>query len=394
MRNYGFKIGITGIFIFWCLSSRLLGQSPCKACEDFSHSEEFTNKDKKDKRGKVVNDLTECYKSHVNWKKINQVINLGYTLDTSVFKTEVRNLCKEICANDEQTMKQINRTLDSTMLTSNNKKSSISNFSAIKFKCACIVGSFQKTQPSSALIPSTGGAEKNQDIIFLKDKIADLEIDNKIFFTLFVVFAILSLGLLIWLFYPKKQKFDQNRAAETTNRDKYKDETVSAPNQDHNNSISRLEKQLSEARQQSADLLNKINKLEEENRELKRNPTQVAQQSVSASPPKPATVLPLNRIFVSMPSGKAFYRTNDSLIVQETYFVIEYHQYQNEGTITLVDDPSTRSHAYSMIDGLRGVCELRGTGRPTLSTKVHIEPGRVERTPDAWVLKSPIVLSW
>jgi hypothetical protein len=105
-------------------------------------------------------------------------------------------------------------------------------------------------------------------------------------------------------------------------------------------------------------------------------------------------VIPKIRLFAATPTGKTFDRTNEVFQAYESYFMIEYAPGANEGKIYLVDDPATRSHAFSMTDNLRGACELKGIGRPGANQKINEIPGQVEKIGDYWTIVKPIILDW
>ncbi len=102
----------------------------------------------------------------------------------------------------------------------------------------------------------------------------------------------------------------------------------------------------------------------------------------------------VSKVFASVPTGKTFNRLSEALQPYESYYMIEYYTGSNEGILKLVEDPETRSHAFSMTDNLKEACDLKGTGRPSISQKISETPGRVEKQGEYWTIVKPIILDW
>ncbi len=113
----------------------------------------------------------------------------------------------------------------------------------------------------------------------------------------------------------------------------------------------------------------------------------------STSSPPPAASVVAKKIYAGLPNGSLLYRTSSDFEPQSTYFVIQVNPDQRTGKFSLVDDPATRLHAFSMMETLRNACELQSTGTPT-SAQVGETSGKVELEGEYWVIKDKIKLKW
>jgi hypothetical protein len=321
------------------------------------------------------------YVKEVFGKLYNGNNNILFFQDTIINK-----YCAKICRYDTTTVLKV---LRKALTDSEIEKKKFKNFSAVRASLICIAVKSRKPNPPPKPIGSHSGKKDTtilkNDLMALEDKNSDLDRNNRILLSLL---GLIIIGIIVFLIDSgiKKKKNNINSLSSNT------DHTINSESQKIN--IDKHEEILANIKRahksEIEELQSKIEALQKPNiggTEKKDSATAII-SNYQASTSKPS------KLYVSIPTGKAFYRSYETLIQQDTYFVIEYEFGSKEGKITLVDDSLTLAHAYSMVDSLRGVCELKGTGRPSTNIKVNVTPGRVEKTTDAWVLTQPIILEW
>jgi hypothetical protein len=321
-------------------------------------------------------------------KLVNEAFKIPFKKDINIFRDSIINkYCAKICENDNTAvLALLRKELDSKI-----DKTKFQNFSAVRASLICMAVK-RKNQTVAPKNDSTPPAKedtllKKSDLSKLLDDKNDLDQNNTILLSLLVLIIV---GIMAFLIYSetKKKKGKNNIHSQSSNTDQSINNEPQKINIDKHEeilaNIKRAHKSEIEVLQSKIEALQKSNIGDTE----KKDSAMAIMSNYQASTSKPS------KLYVSIPTGKAFYRSYESLVQQDTYFVIEYEFGSKEGKITLVDDPLTLAHAYSMVDSLRGVCELKGTGRPSTNIKVNVTPGRVEKTTDAWVLTQPIILEW
>jgi hypothetical protein len=363
------------LIIGCCRLSSALAQTSCPDCSNIT--EIVTKPDRE--IGKHRDSLRVCFANHSQKAIFEEIISFKYgNGNANLFKPHLEKLTKEIEGYNSKAPKMIDSLAKRLVKPISNKL-----FNEVKFSVVCTLLQLgeEKKMPVQVSVQDTSKSESNSD----SNKVPPSTSNGLYYFVGMLVIG--ALGVLFYLWTNKTKNGFPPIQQNTGN-------VTSLPVLGNiGDQIDKLNQRVTALESEKYTLISENSKLKSEISQKDAIIAANAEQAVAASHISTNNSGTL-RIYAPLPMGKAFYRTSDTMLEQETYFVIEFQKGSNTGRITLVEDATTKAHAFSLIDGLRSVCELRGTGRPNIHGNVSIEAGRVEKTPDAWVLVSPIILTW
>jgi hypothetical protein len=363
------------LIIGCCRLSSVWAQTSCPDCSNIT--EIVTKPDRE--IGKHRDSLRVCFANHSQKAIFEEIISFKYgNGNANLFKPHLEKLTKEIEGYNSKAPKMIDSLAKRLV-----EPISLKSFNEVKFSVVCALLRLEKEEKPviggvAPTLPRNMGSTENPG--------SNQTSSNRLYY----IIGIICVGALGVLFYLLTNKSKRGFPPTSPKIENPSPSLVGNSND-----------QIEQLNRRVASLESENSRLDAENSKLKSEINQKdaiiaanAERAVATTHASTNTSSSTLRVYAPLPMGKAFYRTSDTMLAQETYFIIEYQRGANFGSISLVEDLNTRAHAFSMIDGLRSVCELRGTGRPSIHSSVSIEPGRVEKTLDAWVLVSPIILNW